>query len=197
MIWIGLTGEIGCGKSTALKIFQELNCGIESADRIVSELYKKPSVLEKISKDLNLNLTENLDDMKSKISERVFDNSKNLKILESILHPKVQMKALESKHSLEKSGFEVSFYEIPLLFEKNLEDQFDKTVCIGANRSIQIERIKKRNPKWSDEEIQNRLNSQMSLEEKKERSDFYINNSGDLNNLKKQCKNLLNFLADS
>ena len=282
MIWIGLTGGMGCGKSAALNFFQELNCGTESADRIVSKLYKNPEILAKISKTLDLpdidddlknhlendlenrlendlknrlendlenrlendlenrlendlenrlendlknrlendlenrlendlenrlendlkNRLENdlekiLEKIKSEVSKKVFTHSESekLRALEIILHPQVRKKTSEAKHNLEKSGYKISFYEIPLLFEKNLENQFDKTVCIGADEQIQINRIKKRNPNWSDEEIKNRLKSQMSLKEKKDRADFYIDNSGDLANLKENCKKLLSSIA--
>jgi dephospho-CoA kinase len=197
MLWIGLTGGMGCGKSTALKALKELNCGTESADAIVSDLYESHPVLEEISKALGITLDQDLESLKSMISKKVFQDPKNLKTLESILHPKVREKALKSKQDLESKGYAISFYEVPLLFEKNLENQFDKTVCIGAKQSVQIERIKKRNPKWSDKEIQNRLNSQMSLEEKKQRADFYIDNSGDLSDLKKSCERLLRDLTGS
>ena len=197
MIWMGLTGGIGCGKSTVLKIFEELGCGIESADSIVSTLYKDASVLEEITKALDLQSFRNSEDLKGQISKKVFENKNNLELLESILHPKVRKKALESKAKLEKKGFKISFYEIPLLFEKNLEDQFYKTVCVGANSSVQLERIKKRNPNWSEQEIQNRINSQLSVEEKKKRADFYIDNSGDLKQLKEACDLLLSRVTAS
>jgi len=197
MIWIGLTGGMGCGKSTALKIFQDLNCGIESADKIVSELYKRPEVINEISRALDLPDNKSLEELKAEISKKVFNNPENLLKLESILHPLVRKKASEAKEALQEKGFDFAFYEIPLLFEKKLEAQFDKTLCIGANKETQIERIKKRNLKWSVEEIQNRLNSQISLEEKKRRSDFYIDNSGDLEELKQKCSELLSTLTSS
>ena len=125
----------------------------------------------------------------------VFNSPTKLKDLEDYLHPLVRKESVIQKNALEKENFTVSFYEIPLLFEKNLESTFDKTLCIGALRSVQIKRIQLRNPNWSLKEIEARINAQLQLEEKKKRADFYIDNSYSLDDLKLECSKLLSILT--
>lgn len=194
MKWIGLTGGLGCGKSTALKTFKDLGCGVVSADSLVSNLYSKNSIQKNIISLLDLNPETKSSELKNEVSKVVFKSSEKLKKLEEYLHPLVRKESLIQKNILIEENFLVSFYEIPLLFEKNLESTFDKTLCIGAVKNIQIKRIKKRNPDWSLKEIDARINAQWSLQEKKKRADFYIDNSKSLNDLKQECSNLLSIL---
>lgn len=191
MLWIGLSGGMGCGKSSALKLFKELGSGTESADEIVSILYTKKEVLEKIGQALDLRLTDDLAKFKKEVSSLVFKDRSKLSLIEDILHPMVREKAEEARAKLKSEGKKVSFYEIPLLFEKNLEKHFDQTLCIGADKKTQLERIRLRNPDWSEQEIKSRIEKQLSLKEKQKRADFYIDNSGSLEELKKACKDYL------
>lgn len=183
MIWVGVTGGIGCGKSTVVSFFQKLGFGLVSADNIVHELYESPGVQEKVCSLLNLDGEFS----KDAVAKAVFGKKEKLKDLESFIHPLVREKTEEKRKKLTETGVEISFYEIPLLFEKNMQDRFDCTICVGADQKIQIERIKNRNS-WSDEEIANRMAAQLPLVEKKERADFYIDNSGGLENLESQCR---------
>jgi len=197
MLWIGLTGGMGCGKSTALEIFKNLGCGIESADRIVSKLYTQKNVLTQIGQALDLDTDNKIESLKIEISKKVFNRPDSLKKLEDILHPLVRKESEISKNTFIKEGKKISFYEVPLLFEKNLEKHFDKTLCIGASLGVQMDRIKLRNPNWSEAEIKNRLKAQLDLNEKKERSDFYIDNSQTEKELELQCRVVLKTLLTS
>lgn len=192
MLWIGLTGGMGCGKSTALEILKDLGFGTASADKIVHELYKNPFVQSKIIEELKL---ENGFDIKE-ISRKVFNNKTLLKKLEDFIHPLVRNKAEEKRKRLEKEGFKISFYEVPLLFEKKMDKAFNKTLCIGAKEEAYISRIKKRNS-WSDEEIKKRLANQLSLEEKEKRADYYIDNSGTKEELYQSLRRLFLFNSSS
>jgi dephospho-CoA kinase len=193
MIWIGVTGGIGCGKSTVIAFLKKQGFGVVSADQIVHDLYQSPVVVSEISKILNI---DQKNFSKEKIAEAVFSDKEKLKALENYLHPLVRQETQKKKKAFEDSGDEMAFYEIPLLFEKNMQANFDKTVCVGAAPKIQLERIKKRNP-WSDEEINQRLSSQMPLEQKKELADFYIDNSTDLKSLEKSCLDLIDTLKEN
>lgn len=199
MKWIGLSGGMGCGKSTALKAFKELGCAVSSADEIVSKLYENKkhlyNIIDLLSIDSSYKTTD-LASIKSIISNKVFNNKPQLQKLESYLHPLVREKSEEIKNSHLSMGYEFSIYEVPLLFEKKMQSLFFKTICIGASHEVQLERVKKRNPNWSIKEIEARLNSQMSLKEKKQLCDFYIDNSKDFENLKSECLKVLNKLRD-
>jgi len=183
MIWVGVTGGIGCGKSTAVAFFKKQGFGVVSADEIVHDLYQHPVVVSEVSKILKID-SKNFS--KENIAKAVFPDSSKLKNLENYLHPLVRKESQKRKEDLKKLGHSLAFYEIPLLFEKDMQTFFDATICVGADQATQLMRIKKRNS-WSDEEIKQRLSSQMPLELKKDLADFYIDNSSSLEDLEKAC----------
>lgn len=187
MKWIGLTGGMGCGKSTVLKELKALGYGVASADDLVHALYKDPVVVEEVC--ALLEISKDSFSMTA-VSKIVFGNTEKLQLLENLIHPKLKNKVDVLKSKFESKGLKASFYEVPLLFEKSLQSRFDHTVCVGAHEDVQFERIKKRNG-WTDDEIRARLSHQMPLQEKKELSDFYIDNSGDMDSLKKSCRLLV------
>ena len=196
MKWICLTGGMGCGKSTALSFFKSQGFSVASADQVVKELYERPEVVLKVSQILGLD-PEGFS--KEAVAQVVFSDKAKLQQLENLLHPLVRMEVDYIRKEFEKQKKEVAFYEVPLLFEKNMQNLFDKTLCIGASVDVQRERIKKRNPLWSDVEIKGRLAAQMPLIEKKDLSDFYIDNSMGLKELESSCLEFLDglFKGDS
>ena len=176
MKWIGVTGGMGCVKSTVLIFFKDLGYGVVSADAIVHELYESPAVLKEISTKLSL-APEGLD--KKNIASLVFNDAQKRKVLESVLHPKIREEVLKRKEQFKKQGLAVSFYEVPLLFENKMQSFFDCTLCVSVEKFVQMKRLKERNG-WSDDEIESRLSAQMPLEEKKALADFVIDNSSSL-----------------
>lgn len=187
MKWIGLTGGMGCGKSTALEVFKRLDFGTASADSVVHALYQKEEVIIEVCKALNIEVG---DFSLSKVSELVFSDGVRLHALERVIHPKVNLEVQKIRKGFEKQNMFISVYEVPLLFEKSMENNFDYTLCIGASEEVQMERIRKRNL-WSDAEIKARISVQMSLEEKRKKADFYVDNSGTLADLEGVCKKLI------
>jgi len=195
MIWVGVTGGMGCGKSTVISFFKEQGFSVVSADDVVHDLYLSPEVVREVSSLLNLDFEKNKNSSqislsKEKIAAAVFSDPNKLKKLEGYLHPLVRKRVETLKRNFSKNNEQIAFYEVPLLFEKNMQEGFDHTVCVGADRAVQIQRIQKRNT-WSLEEIERRLESQLPLERKKDLADFYINNSSSLEDLKKSCVNLI------
>lgn len=190
MNWIGVTGGMGCGKSTVMNHFKKLGFGVVSADEIVHDLYQSPEVINEVSKILNI---EKKEFSKARVAELVFSDQSKLRLIESYLHPLVRTEVLKKKEAFEKAGKSLVFYEVPLLFEKNMQENFDYTICVGADEKSQRARIKKRNT-WSDEETEKRLASQMPLSQKKEMADFYIENSTSLKDLETACDELISLL---
>lgn len=189
---IGLSGGIGCGKSTALKIFSELECTIIESDKIVHELYEENSEdsarFRKILTDKwgNEVLTEgNLD--RKKIGKIVFTNKNALEWLNSNTHPYVFSRAEMIIKASPKSR--IIIFDIPLLFELGIEKDFSSTIAIWTNKEQQTKRLKARN--WTEHEIYERIKNQLTPDIKLERASYGIINTGDLNYLKEQCKQIL------
>jgi len=189
---VGLSGGIGCGKSTALKMFSDLGCTVIESDKLCHGLYGDEGLTgsnfrENITHRWNQKIyTEGKIDRK-KIAQIVFNDKDELEWLNSIVHPYVFSKAYEIIASSDRKS--VVVFDIPLLFELKIEKEFFATIAIWTNRALQIKRLRERN--WTDDEIKVRIDSQLNPNIKLEKATFGIINTGDLSLLQEQCKQIL------
>ncbi len=188
---IYLTGGIGTGKSTVAKMFEEFGVEVIDADKIVHEIletdqYVKDKVISIFGKDI---LQSGRIDRR-KLGSIVFEDREKLQILENIVHPKV-LEIMAKKIS--ESQSEMVLIEIPLLFEKKMD--LHPSVLVYCPKEFQMKRVKERD-NLPDKEIENRLNSQIDIEEKKKLADYVIDNSGSLEETKKQVQDLLKVLQN-
>tara|TARA_B100000242_G_scaffold287661_1_gene254820 strand:- start:1216 stop:1827 length:612 start_codon:yes stop_codon:yes gene_type:complete len=145
MIKIAITGNIGSGKSTITRIVRELGFKVFDADQEVEKAMMKKDLINKISEEFKSKIPglikRNKID-KVKLGEFVFSNTKELKKLEQIVHPKVW----ESKEKFfDKNCNElVVFLDIPLLFEKKLQRNYDFIIRTFVSSKVQKERVLKR-----------------------------------------------------
>jgi dephospho-CoA kinase len=192
MIWIGLTGGLATGKSTVAEILRKKSIPVIDADRIAHSVLETNS---EVKKQIRHIFGDQVFDasgfvQRSTLAKLVFGRPDLLLKLESLVHPEVQkIVAMEKQKYLEQAQ-PFCFYDVPLLFEKNLQQQFDKVVCVVCSLQQQRERMKSRN-RWSDQEIDQRLQAQLPLEEKEKKSDYVIHNSGSLQDLDQQVKKML------
>lgn len=182
---IGLTGGIGCGKSTVAKFFAEYGFHTESADAIVHDLLQ--SDRETISEVVELLGDEVLREDgaidRAQVAKQVFGDSTKLKALEAILHPRVR-RAWERA----ASGGRDCVIEIPLLFEKNLQKNVDLTICVFSDPVLQVERLEQRGLSRADSLA--RMKQQMPLSEKAQLADYVLLNDGSLEFLEMQVRHL-------
>ncbi|MCB0393879.1 MAG: dephospho-CoA kinase [Bdellovibrionales bacterium] len=177
MIWIGLTGGIGTGKSTAAQYLRRVGFHVLDADDIVHKSMGPngdlvSSIVDQFGPKVR-SIDGSID--RKKLGDVAFQNKEDLLKLEKIVHPYVQKKVQEIRKGLVKSEA-IAFYDVPLLFEKNLESQFDETWLIYAPVEIQRSRIQIRNG-WSLEEIEKRIQSQMPIDEKRKKATVIFDNS--------------------
>ena len=90
----------------------------------------------------------------------------------------------------------IAIYDVPLLFEKSLEGQFDKVIVVAASESSQKSRMKKRD-QLSDSEIEARLKSQKPMAEKIANADFVIRNDGSEEDLRKSVQDIVKLILQS
>lgn len=192
MKWTGLTGGIATGKSTAKKLIEGLGFPVVDADQIShmltgigAEGYQK--VLSQFGKDI---LAEDLSLDRKKLATLVFNDMKKKEQLEAILHPLIQQEVLLQKSQHQKAGVQLCFYDVPLLFEKNLAAQFDYSILIWCDAQAQVQRLMSRN-KFSLEDAMLRIKNQLPLIEKVSRADYCVDNSGGMADLEKQLKYLI------
>lgn len=192
MKWIGLTGGIASGKSTVTQILKTEGFSVVDADAIARAVVEKGSpglqtVLDHFGKDL-LTLDGSLD--RKRLGQMVFGNPQKLEQLESILHPLVRQETARQKDELEKRQLAFAFYDVPLLFEKKMQPDFDGIVVVATTEENQKLRMKNRDG-LSDSEIVNRLKSQLAMAEKRKQATWIIENDGNLQDLKANTLSVL------
>ena len=191
---IGLTGGIGTGKSTVSQILKEKNFPVIDLDIISHEVIKFPKVVEKIVENfgkevLEYNNTGNWIISREKLGRVIFGNREKRLILNSIMHPEI-LHIMREKILECKKENKIIFVEIQLLFEVQWEKEFDYILLVSAEKETQIKRILARD-KRSEEEALSIINSQMSLNEKKTRSDYVIENDGNIQDLERKIDGFL------
>lgn len=182
---IALTGSIGSGKSSALKIFNDLGAFTLSADDLAYKLSEKDSEgLKKIVALFGVGILKDSKELdRGKLAKIVFGDRKKKELLEALLHPMIQKLAEDTFKAAFKKNYPLYVYEIPLLFETAQEKNFKKVVLITAPKNLCLERYIMRSGA-SHEEAERRMNSQMPVEEKIKAADFVIDNAGSLGALK-------------
>ena len=196
MKWIGITGGIGSGKSTFSNLLRQRSWVVLDADSVSKELTQSgqtayQEIVNEFGKEI-VGLDGQLD--RKKLAHIVFTDTKKLKILEGILHPKIKSKIKNKKEELVKQGIEIAFYDVPLLYENNMQDNFDKVVVVHCDFESQKQRAVNRTG-LSEEEITNRINNQLPLVEKVKLCDFPINNNGNIESLEEKIDQLIKKLT--
>ena len=195
---IGLTGGIGTGKSTVSQILKDRGFPVIDLDVISHEVIEFPSVVEKIVQNFGREVLDedeagNCTISREKLGKIIFSDKKKRLALNSIMHPEIlkvmHKKILECKSEKNK----IIFVEVQLLFEVQWEKEFDYILLVAAKRDMQVRRVLERD-KRSEEEAWNIINSQMSLDEKREKSDFVIENDGNMDDLNKKVDKFLKSL---
>lgn len=189
MLWIGLTGGIASGKSSVAKILESKKIPIVYADSLAHEVYQKTNsvyqtIVQSMGKD---SLNENGELDRKKVGEIVFKDQNKKQVLENIIHPYVKQRAEQERKKFEKQGFAMTVYEVPLLFEKNMDNHFDRVLLVTTDFEHQIERLKKRN-NLDESAARLRIKSQMSNEDKIKRAQDHIENVGSPEELKNKVE---------
>ena len=191
---IGLTGGIGTGKSTVSQILKEKKFPVIDLDIISHEVIKFPKVVEKIVENFGKEVLEynnigNWIVSREKLGRVIFGNREKRLILNSVMHLEI-LRIMREKILECKKENKIIFVEIQLLFEVQLEKEFDYILLVSAEKETQIKRILSRDNR-SKEEALSIINSQMSLDEKKKRSDYVIENDGNIQDLEKKVDDFL------
>jgi len=192
-VYLGLTGGIGSGKSTAARMFADLGATVIDADAIAKEVLEPgqlghESIVNKFGDEI-LDSSGNVD--RSALAAKVFENSAELKELEGIVHPAVASKVLEIRESL-PAGITV-IYDTPLLVEKKLQDQFDQVVVVLAPEPLRTQRLIDRG--LAERDIAARMSKQASDDQRRAVANFVIDNSGSLAQLRAQVQNVWNQIS--
>ena len=191
MIKIGVTGNIGSGKTTLTRYFENHNSYIFNADKEAKNHLNKHSVLQKKIINIfgNQIVTSNNLDFK-KLAKKAFESKKNQEILNGIVWPEVSMLIESSLRKAENDKYDFFIVDAALLFEANFNHFFDYIILVTADRKIRLERaLKRKNLDLS--QIKKRMSLQLSDEKKIILSDFIIYNNKDKKSLNLEFNKIL------
>jgi dephospho-CoA kinase len=183
-IIIGLTGNIGSGKSTVAAFLREMGYPVLDAD-LLSERARELKKAELKALFPEAFLGEELD--RRRLAQLVFSDPQRLRALEELIHPEVRRLLEEELSRLEAP---LVFVEIPLLFEKGWEGRLQGTILVAAPLEERLKRAMARSG-LSREEVLARERAQMPEEEKRRRATWVLENRGSLEDLRAQVQALL------
>lgn len=170
---VGLTGGIGCGKTTVLQEFQKLGVPCFIADRHAAEYYNDNGFLADIRNLLGDSVirSDGTAD-KNRIASIVFNDHDALLRLNALIHPRV-MRDFSEWASRQNAPYVIM--ESAIIYEYQLEKQLDKVIAVYLEKEERLQRLILRD-RTSKEQLELRMRNQMSAEEKMDRADFVILN---------------------
>jgi dephospho-CoA kinase len=192
---IAITGGIGSGKSTLCSKLKEKGFKIHSSDEQVAKIYKNPekkflTYLRTIGLSKSIS-KKNID--KKIISKIIFENKQIRKKLELYIFKIVRKKRSDFIKKEKQKKTKLIFIDIPLLFENNLEKQFNKVISIIASKRVRLKRLKKTR-KMTENQFKNIVRSQTSDVIRKKKSDYVIYNNSTLKDYKIKINKLISKL---
>ncbi len=192
---IAITGGIGSGKSTFCSKLKEKGFKVHSSDEQVAKIYKNPekkfvTYLRTIGLSKSIS-KKNID--KKIITKIIFENKQIRKKLELYIFKIVRKKRSDFIKREKQKKTRLIFIDIPLLFENNLEKQFNKVISIIASKRVRLKRLKKTR-KMTENQFKNIARSQTSDVIRKKKSDYVIYNNSTLKDYKIKINKLISKL---
>ena len=174
--FVGLTGGLGAGKSTALAALAELGAVTLSTDAVVHELLATDELRSLLVERFGEEVAPDGSVDRGAVAVKVFDRPEAREWLEAELWPRVGERVAEWRSRVEAAEPPppAAVVETPLLFEAGLEDSFDHTIAVVAEEPLRDERARAR----GHEAVAERAGRQLSQEEKSQRADFVVRNDG-------------------
>jgi dephospho-CoA kinase len=187
--FVGLTGGLGAGKSTALKVAAELGAATLSTDTVVHELLATDAVRDLVVERLGPDVAPDGEVDRGAVARKVFESAEDREWLEGMLWPRVGRRLSEWRTWVEATDDPpaVAVVETPLLFEAGMEDFYDFTIAVVADEELRAERAGGR----GHQAVTERSGRQLTQEEKSQRATFTIRNDGTLDELKQDLSTIL------
>lgn len=184
---IALTGGIATGKSTVSRLLEEKGIRIIDADKLVKDIYKLDETKAFIRNEFSEAWRHGEIDFK-KLRELVFSDKIIKSKVEAFIYARLPEAFKAESSKIKDQNF--YFYDVPLLFERQIELMIDVSVVVYAPRKVQLARLINRD--GSAEDIGNKiLDQQMDIEIKKQKADFVVTNSGSMTELAAEVDQLL------
>ena len=196
MLVVGLTGNIGCGKSSLSDIFRAEGIKIIDADIIARQIYDDEKLLRKVYETFGNDIKNEDGSLNRKALGRiVFSDDEKLIQLNKLTHPVIRQKVSDEIEEYKSQNEEIVILDAALLVESDYLNFIDKLLVVTCKENIQIERIIARD-NCSIEEALGRIKSQMSQENKVKYADCVIDNSATLSELRKKAFIFMNYIKE-
>jgi dephospho-CoA kinase len=191
MLVIGVTGNIGSGKSTVCQILARLGAAVIDADKLGHETYRPHSqAWQELVAAFGKDIVKSDDEIdRKKLGQVVFSHPDALTRLNQIVHPKAHRLAQERIEAYRRQGAKAVALEATLLIEAKWTDLVDKIWLVVAPEDTVVQRLSLQEGK-NEPQILARLKSQMTAEEKKKYADELICNNGSLSQLESRVTEL-------
>jgi dephospho-CoA kinase len=193
---IGITGNIGSGKSTVSDIIKKLGYKVFESDQEVSKLLDNQEIVRVIKEEFNSKIKglikkDKID--RSRLSDFVFSNATGLKKLESIIHPKVWEE--KEKFFIKNIKEKIVFLDIPLLFEKKLQSNFNYIIYTFVAKRIQKERVLNRK-NMNEKKLNQIISNQNKLSNhQKKRISLKLNTNKNIVEIKRKIEDFLSSIS--
>ncbi|HET7374860.1 MAG TPA: dephospho-CoA kinase [Gemmatimonadaceae bacterium] len=191
MLLVGLTGNIGSGKSTVAQMFSERGATIIDADILARRAVEVgTAAYGKIVARWGARVLApdgHLD--RGAVRRIVFADHDQLEELNQIVHPEVERLRVRLIEQARRRGDQVVICDIPLLFERHMTDRFDRIVLVDASRALRLERLVK-DRDLRETEAMDMIAAQMPAERKRARADYIIENDGTFAQLERRVQDV-------
>jgi dephospho-CoA kinase len=188
---VGLTGNIGSGKSTVARMIQTLGVPVIDADQLARAVVApgQPAHAAIAAAWPDALAPDGTIDRKA-LGARVFSDPAARARLEAITHPHIQERARQEAEALDRQGHRLAFYEASLLVETGRHRDFDGLVVVSADEEQQLARVMARDGSTRAQALA-RLRAQLPLAEKRKVATHVIENAGDLADTRRQVEALV------
>lgn len=187
---IGVTGQIGSGKSTAARILKSMGAAIIDADLIGREVVENnPDLRHKLQREFGTEIVSSTGQLKrKKLAKIAFADEPSRKKLNRLVHPYL-LRELRKQMMLKARVYEVTVLDAALLLEWNLDREIDAVILIHASEMLRIKRLRKRGISRRDALLRQRR--QLSYTEQRRRADYVIYNRTTEDDLARKLKQVL------
>ena len=187
--FVGLTGGVGSGKSTALAALERLGAAVLSTDAVVHELYRSQELRDAVCARWGPEMVRDGEVDRSAVAARAFASAEDRKWLEGELWPRVGMRVAEWREAVAAAdpAPPAGVVEVPLLFESGMDGAFDATLAVISDEAVRRERAGARGHAAVDE----RVARQLPQDEKARRATYVVENDGSVDDLERKLSDVL------
>jgi dephospho-CoA kinase len=188
MLRVGLTGNVGAGKSTAVSLFASWGATVVDTDVLAREVVQPGSpALERIREIFGEQMIDEASGLdRAAMRALAFSDAGAREQLEAILHPAIRARSRELMGEAETRGDRIVIGVVPLLYETGMDKEYDVVLLIDAPLETRIERLVGKRG-LSAEEARAMAAAQMPAEEKRAQADFIIDNDSDITTLERRA----------